>query len=237
LAKAQAPIVAFIEDHCTPEPGWAEALIEAHKGPWAAVGYGFKNANPVNYVSRSAMITDYGLWLLPVDRGTSRVLPGNNVSYKRELLLSLGDLLPHTLVNDYVAHEVFRRRGLPLFVESQAVAAHLNFPTVWQTGLTNYAWSRVMASRRADALRWSRARRMTWGVLAPVGSPIFRIVRLLRTLKSRPRVAPAYIAALPIMTVVSLCASTGESLGYLFGTGGADELLTRWELDVERVSS
>src|SRR5437867_12164339 len=32
---ARAPIVALGEDHCFPEPGWAEALIAAHRGPWA----------------------------------------------------------------------------------------------------------------------------------------------------------------------------------------------------------
>jgi len=33
---ARAPLVALAEDHCFPDPGWAAALIEAHRGPWAA---------------------------------------------------------------------------------------------------------------------------------------------------------------------------------------------------------
>lgn len=83
LERTTGPVVAFVEEHCFTEPGWAQALIEAHKGPWASVGYGFRNANPQSYVSRSAMLADHGLWLDPVPRGSVQFLPGNNVSYKR----------------------------------------------------------------------------------------------------------------------------------------------------------
>src|SRR5205085_8518830 len=62
LERTSAPAVAFVEEHCFTDPGWAAALIGAHEGPWASVGYGFRNANPDTYVSRAAMLTDYGLW-------------------------------------------------------------------------------------------------------------------------------------------------------------------------------
>ena len=38
IIEAEAPVVVLTEDHCFPAPGWAEALVEAHKGRWAAVG-------------------------------------------------------------------------------------------------------------------------------------------------------------------------------------------------------
>src|SRR5690242_14508964 len=31
---AAAPVVVFLEEHCRARPGWAAALIEAHRGPW-----------------------------------------------------------------------------------------------------------------------------------------------------------------------------------------------------------
>ena len=76
VRRAKAPIVAFIEDHCIPAPEWAEGLIEAHKGPWATVGYAFANANPETYVSRACFIADYGLWAHPARHGPARHLPG-----------------------------------------------------------------------------------------------------------------------------------------------------------------
>ena len=40
IRRAKAQIVALAEDHCFPDPQWAERLIAAHQGPWAAVGPG-----------------------------------------------------------------------------------------------------------------------------------------------------------------------------------------------------
>ena len=42
------PWWSLCEDHCFPADGWAEALVAAHQGPWAAVGPAFLNANPVD---------------------------------------------------------------------------------------------------------------------------------------------------------------------------------------------
>src|SRR5580704_3232009 len=51
VRHARAPLVALAEDHCFPEPGWAQALINAHQGPWAVVGPVVRNANPATTVS------------------------------------------------------------------------------------------------------------------------------------------------------------------------------------------
>nr|MBA3966593.1 glycosyltransferase [Nitrospirales bacterium] len=40
IRQAAASIVALAEDHCFPDPHWAENLIAAHQGSWAAVGPG-----------------------------------------------------------------------------------------------------------------------------------------------------------------------------------------------------
>jgi hypothetical protein len=235
LERSSAPIIAFIEEHCFTEPGWAAALMEAHKGPWASVGYAFRNANPDSYVSQSAMITDYGLWLDPVPRGRVWWLAGNNVSYKREALLSLGDRLPGALATDFVAHETFRQRGLPMFVESGALARHMNFTTVRETAITNYVWCRAMAARRADSAPWSRSRRIAQALMTPATAPLFRVTRLARTLGGERGLWRQFVAALPVLIVVSVCAGLGEAAGYLLGTGEAEAQLKRWELDVERV--
>ena len=237
LERLETPIIAFVEEHCFTEPGWAEALIEAHNGPWASVGYEFRNANPDSYVSRAAMVTDYGLWLEPAVHGRARLLPGNNVSYKREALVSLGNRLDAALASDFVAHEAFRRRGLPLYVEPRARAAHLNFTTVWATGLTNYVWCRAMAAQRVRAAGWSPLRRVLQGVVTPATAPAFRIGRLVRTFRARRPLWKPFLAGLPVLLVVSVWAGLGEAAGYLIGPGNSEAQLKRWELDVERVPS
>src|SRR6185295_6477622 len=51
VRAARAPIVAFVEDHSFPQPGWAEALIAAHQQDWAVVGPAVGNANPETALS------------------------------------------------------------------------------------------------------------------------------------------------------------------------------------------
>src|ERR1700730_3633233 len=46
VRNATRPVIPFAEDHCYPEPEWAEHLIKAHRERWAAVGPSLKNANP-----------------------------------------------------------------------------------------------------------------------------------------------------------------------------------------------
>lgn len=52
VRQASAPIVALVEDHAFPAPRWAEALIAAHRHPWAVVGPVFRNPNdPKNIIA------------------------------------------------------------------------------------------------------------------------------------------------------------------------------------------
>jgi hypothetical protein len=83
VRQASAPVVGFVESHSYPSPGWAEALIDAHRQPWAAVGPAVNNANPRTMLSWASFLLDYGRWFAPAAAGVIDDLPGHNSSYKR----------------------------------------------------------------------------------------------------------------------------------------------------------
>jgi hypothetical protein len=234
VRHARAPIVAFIEDHCFPAMPWAEVLIEAHGGPWAAVGYAFTNANPATYASRAGIFADYALWAHPAKHGPAERLPGNNVSYKRDLLLAFGDRLEAVIAPDFNLHEEFRRRGLPMFVESRALAAHENFAQIAGLLQSNHYYCRLLAANRAASQQWGRPRRLVYGVGVPLGAPAIKFLRLLRSLRGRRALWPGFVASLPVLGLCYLWAAAGESAGYLFGVGRAEAGFNRWELEAER---
>ncbi len=153
---ASAEVIGFIEDHCFPEPEWAAVLIEAYRGPWAAVGYAFTNANPRTYVSRASMLARYGQFVDPARPGPARLVSGNNVSYRRDLLLSFGSELDGLLTIDFNLQEVLGKRGLPLLVEARARAAHTNFSNYARDTITGY-WT-AASSQRDGRRRRSGAR-------------------------------------------------------------------------------
>ncbi len=47
VRRAGAPVVAFLEEHCRVKPGWIEAVLAAHAGPWAGVGGEVHTGTPV----------------------------------------------------------------------------------------------------------------------------------------------------------------------------------------------
>ncbi|HEV8713526.1 MAG TPA: glycosyltransferase [Candidatus Binatia bacterium] len=105
IRQASAPVVVLAEDHSFPEAGWAEALIERHRQPWAVVGPVVRNANPDSLMSWADFLLGYGTWLEPAPAGETNYLPGHNSSYKRALLLDYDRELEAMLEAEFVLHK------------------------------------------------------------------------------------------------------------------------------------
>lgn len=231
IRASSAPIVALAENHAFPDPGWAEALLESHEGPWTAVGPGITNANPRRALSWADLMLDYGPWLEP-DEGREMVdLPGHNSSYKRAALAQFDGRLEQLLEGEYVLHQEMRKRAMRLWMEPRARIAHLNvtLPSAW-------LGQRLAAGRRFAAARargWNPVRRLAYAA----GTPLIPLIRLWRLLPVWRRCTRRHDlpGALLLALLVSLAISAiGELLGYLTGSGGSIEHLAQMELHRER---
>jgi hypothetical protein len=231
---ARGPIVAFIEDHCFPAPDWAQHVIDAHRGPWAAVGYAFTNANPASHMSRSGLLARYGLFAHPVEGGPARFISGNNVSYKRDLLRELDGRMDTLLDIDFNMQEELKSRGHRLFIEARALAAHLNYTTLAGECTTGRPYCRLLASHRVQENHWGIARRVLYGIVTPLSAPAIRLGRLAVSLRGRPAHWRSAITGLPLIAVMYLSDALGESAGYLFGAGDAARAVLKYELETER---
>jgi hypothetical protein len=236
--RASAPIVAFLEDHCLPTPGWSDTLVEAYNGgPWVAVGYGFENDNPEHWVSRQSMMADYGWWQYAAERGPVRALASNNVSYRRDTLLACGDELETLLAPDQLLHERLARRGDALFWECRATVRHRNATRIDHVLGANLAYARVHAARRAHVGGWSRRRRAFYGLVVSPLSPALRIARFGRAIGVKTEAWRAFLPALPFVGLTYGVSASGSGIGYLVGLGDAEAHFDRWETLSERESS
>jgi hypothetical protein len=234
VLAARAPVVALGESHCYPDEGWAAALLDAHGGPWAAVGPQIRNANPATRLSWVNLLLDYGPWLGPTDGGELDDLPGHNSSYKKEVLTSFGDELPEMLEAETLMHLELRRRGHRLFQEPRAIVYHLNV-----TRRSAWLSERFQTGRRfggARGHRWPRWRRGAYAAAWPL-VPFVRFVRLIRDRRRTGTGAVAFGRGLPVLGIALAVSAFGECVGYLFGSGESMYELSRIELHKERFVS
>lgn len=216
VRHSTAPLVAVAEQHSYPEPQWAEALIRAHE-TWDAVGYGMTAANPESLIGWADMLIAFGPWVEPERPTECEALPSHNTSYRKDMLLELGDGLETLLETERLLHWELRARGYRLFLEPAARTHHLNVSRVRSWLRVRLLSARVFAGDRARS--WSTPRRLVYAL----GSPLIPLVRLARMRadlrrvsahhKLVPRVIPAVLGGLMVE-------AAGEFLGYARGLRG-----------------
>lgn len=230
IRASSAPIVALGETHCWPEPDWAERLLEAHGGPWAAVGPAVYNANPSGAVSWVNLLIDYGPWLGPTEGGELDDLPGHNSSYKREVLLAFGPRLENLLEAETIMHEELRRRGHRLYQEPRARVVHLNV-----TRLASWLGERFQTGRRFGSARgqgWPVWRRLAYAAGSPL-IPLVRWLRLRRDLRRTGIGRQLGLRGRALLAGALVVSAFGELVGYAAGSGDSMFALSRIELHKE----
>ena len=226
VRAATAPLVAFIEEHSHPAPGWAESFVRAHGGPWAAVGPSVVNPNPKLAISWAQLLMEYGPWIAPAAAGEQAFLPGNNSCYKRDLLLHYGERLESCLQVEYVLHRDMIAKGHRLYLEPAAVTYHLNVSRASSFLKVTFLSSRAFAAARAR--NWPVPKRLAMAA-ASVLIPAVRLRRILATIRRIGRWKELAPRALPWTAAGLIVSATGEILGYLAGEGRS----ARYLMDVE----
>ncbi len=226
IRAASAPVVTLIEDHAFPEPQYAQALLDAHKGPWAVVGSVVLNANPDTSISWANLLLAYGSWAEPVQRGESRNISRHNVSFKRGVLEEFGESLEFFLGRDGGFHQILLKRGHRFFLETGARIYHANPSRLAPTIELRFNGGRLASATRARMGNWPIWRRALYVAGTPL-IPLLRARPLYRKVAGNqlfPRVCPALLLALILDGI-------GQMLGFALGQGSTAERLARFEYD------
>jgi hypothetical protein len=217
LRNARGRIVALLEDHAPPAPHWCSAVLEVHRGPYAAVGGAVENG--VDRVLNWAVYyCDFGRYQSPLPDGPAEFLSDCNVAYKRPALDAVRDLWSPAFHETSVNWEL-AARGERLRLDSRMV--------VYQTrrGLRllpalreRFVWGRSFAATRVAgrpvghrllfALGSSLLPALLWGRV---------VLRARRTHRHLSRLA----LALPLIALLQTLWALGECVGYATGRTGA----------------
>ena len=234
VASASAPIVAFNEDHSFPEPGWAAALVDAHRRGYAGVAPQMKNGNPASALSWAAMFLHFGGTVEP-DSGfeTTHPAASHNMSYTRAALLEMGDGLSELMLAELFLHEALRARGHRFWVEPAAATRHVNLSRLRPAIIHAWTGGRMYGGLRRAFGAWPLVRRIVYAG----GSPLIPLLRLRRVL---PQLRRTHIGrnliprVLPAMAVILTVHAAGEAVGYLFGMGKTRISYSEFETRRER---
>ncbi|HKZ54709.1 MAG TPA: glycosyltransferase [Anaerolineales bacterium] len=237
VRQARAPIVSFLDEHSFAMAGWAEALVEAHRGPWAGVGGEIYNGNSAVGFSDAIYLMGHGPWLPPAQRGEQQLLPSHDTCYKRSVLLSYGDQLCELLVVEPLLMWKLRADGHKLLLEPDVKSTH-SYTVNLKTLVAFYAWSRCFGHLRAKVFGWPKWKRWLLALATPL-VPMARVSRMLAYfVRRRPERLPAFLIGLPMITLAQVGAAVGQGIGLVLGMGNAEALFTqshlrglRWRAD------
>lgn len=233
---AQAPIVAYIEDHATPRSGWLAAVRRAfaRSDKIAVVNYAIGQEPEAGYVYRSMQLMFYGHWMEPVTSGPIRYPCHQNIAYRRDLLLDVCQNHSELLETEYLVHRRLLADGWTLWLEADAVVFHESY-TGFANGCRGFnALRHVMGATRAHLGGWPQWKRWLWagGMLL---TPFLLIGRLARSIAPRPALWRDFVLGLPLIVVAHCWGALSEARGYVVGFGQSREAFLEMERYAERV--
>jgi hypothetical protein len=223
VERARGDVVAVIEEHCRPPPGWLRALRESFDlrdpaaGGDAAIGGPILDDGWKRRRDWVVLFSEYHNYLPPWQDGDRYLLNGVNVAYRRSLLEKHRDALTagywEVVLHPRLAKEG-RMRGL------QRLGVHHTGPFDYRYYLRQrFLLSRVWGAMQREK---SSAAKRAFYLLA---APLFPFLLLART-GARARKSPylgQWFATLPLLVPVAFAYVLGEWSGYAFGFGNALE--------------
>jgi hypothetical protein len=214
VSRAKGDLVAILEDHGEVAPDWANTLIEAHRGPWGAVGGVVENGRE-GLVNWAAFFCEYAAYMGPVPEGESADLPGNNIAYKRPHLLRHAHELEQGRWESWI-NDKLRADGVPIASTNKAVVRHIKPFRLGHFLVQRFHFARSYAGmRRVDQ---SRSKRLIYG-FGSIALPALLMLRVTRTALAKGRHHGRFAASVPLIALFYTVGAAGEMIGYLFGPG------------------
>jgi len=225
IQVARGDLVAILDPYDAPEPGWIRTILEGMgpNGP-AAEASGMGGVVLVGGMATAGnlggYLFEYGAFNPPVRAGaTEGDLPGNNVVYRREVLLEqCADVLAEEGFNKPFFHARIRSDGGILVIHPGMRVRHLTHYRFSAFAVRRFHYGRCFGATRK--LRSRRSKRLFYIVFAPT-VPLLLMGRHARRALAHPRNRRLLPRAGLALMGVCLYWGVGEWLGYWFGKGSS----------------
>lgn len=227
---AQAPVVGLVEEHAYPEPGYVEALLDAHEGPWASVSPVMRNANPTSTISWVNFYRAYLGLAEPHRAGEVDNVAWHNSAYKRDLLLAFGDDLGTLLDYEGDLLHALKHRGHRFYLEPAAQTRHANVEHFRALLHLSFLKGRLGAASRVEAENWPLWRRLVYIAGSPL-IPLMYVPGLAHGLGRTRQPVGRLAQTLPFLGLSLMVNAVGEVVGLIWGAGNEKHKMEVYELN------
>lgn len=238
VAEATGDVVAFSEDHCFPEPNWAEELLAAFESSphIHAAAPVMINPNPDSAVSRVQFLLFFGRHRKDSSSRTrfenAECLPTHNTAYRRDPLVEA--LRENSFFAEGFLQEKIRAdRPTARFVLcTRTTLEHVNMSRLCPAVRQAFLGGRIFGSQRANHLGWGPASRAVRFVLFPL-VPLVVIQRFASLLCDKTSLAKT-VSNFWTAWTLQLVHAFAESIGICFGLGPVANAYADTECDRAR---
>jgi hypothetical protein len=230
VRTAAAGAIVLAEDHCLPDPEYAEHVLARLEEGWDAVGPAIRSGAARGAVPQGSFLIGYGQWVLPA-AGPTAHLPGHNPAIRKAVLLELGADLDVALFEAMFLMRRLQREGRRFFVEPNARMRHFDPPN-----LSRAARIFLVVGQGCGAMRLrgrSAAARAGYVLLTPVTALRHFARAAVHYARVGRRAGLVPLSVLTSMIFAGIWA-VGESAGALLGIARVAPYL--WLSEVKPVS-
>ena len=214
IAAATTPYIAVIEDHCVVRKDWAERIVCAHERGHSVVGGAIRNGATTRLRDWAAFFCEYSEHMQPVNEGPTDSLVGMNVSYSREAVDAMDDLLREGRWETWL-HPRLLKAGFELYSDPDLVLDHVKDFGIREFTSQRYHYARSHAGMRNRELG---PRRIVYALGSPALVPMM-YRRIMRNVRSRRRQRVRFAFASPLLLFYLSAWAAGEAVGYTLGGG------------------
>lgn len=224
IAIAKGNIIAVLDPYSVVDRHWLSELISVHAEiPNLIIGGTVElfNADQQNLLTWAIYINEYGMFMPPLEAGEMEILPGSNISYKREALFAGNDPKQAEFWKTFVNWEL-EQAGSGLW-QAPSILVYLNKPIpFWDFFGTRFDHGRCFAGMRASNL--SPIERFIRALTSPLLPMVFLWRWGTRYWRKR-RYRIQFLLTLPLQILLFSHWAWGECLGYCFGIGQSRDRL------------
>ena len=227
IAQASGDYIVLAEDHCLPDPDWAQATLDRLAEGWDAVGPALRPGNRSSCWTEGSFLIGYGEWMMPVPGGPTKILCGWNATIRTHLLRELGCELPGELLIGTFLVRRLQQQGNRFYLENRARMRHFDPP----------GWAYELSLLAIVGLGFGAVRTRRWPLVArilyPLAAPAIAFLHWKRAFIHYRRAGAASgirLTALAASFVLALAWGLGEAAGAWMGTGRVAPLVWRTEV-------